>query len=72
MSARQATVSIDRLETKSMSIMHGKSRHSAPEVFSRGFATRVFGLKTCWPAADKAPCRMLEKTSRAQGANQAL
>ena len=28
---------IDRLETRSRSIQHGKSRRSAPEIFPRGF-----------------------------------
>ena len=39
---------IDRLETRPRSIQHGqhgKSRRSAPEVFSRGFATRIFVLR---------------------------
>ena len=41
----------------------------APEVFSRGFAARVFGLrrKTSRPTADEAPRRTREKTSGTQG-----
>lgn len=43
---------IDRLETRSRSIQHGKSRRSAPEVFSRGFTAR---------AANEAPHPTQEK-----------
>ena len=50
-------------------VQHSKSRRYAPEVFSRGFAARVFGLrpKTSRPAADEAPRRTREKTSGTQG-----
>ena len=57
---------IDRLETRSRSIEHGKSRHSAPEVF---FSQPQ--LKTSWPTAERAPRSTQEKTSGTQGSTGA-
>ena len=59
----------DRLETRSRSIQHGKSTRSAPEVFPRGFATRVFGLrqKTGRRAAENVHVARDQKSSGTQG-----
>ena len=60
---------IDRLETRSRSIWHGKLRCAVPEEFSCGFPACVFSLqlKMCRPVADKAPRCTWEKTSGTHG-----